>query len=345
MAAKSSEGTLIERRHWIYRHPVAIRVTHWINVVCLTALLMSGLQIFNAHPALYWGKQSTFDAPFLELKSVSDDEKNGGQAQAEPPPKAKQQANGKQQPSGKQQPKGEQQTKGGQSASGDQSDDSESADDEGENDDAKPSKGVMTIAGHEFNTTGWLGFTSGPDGELTDRGFPSWITLPGAQDLATARRWHFFFAWALVFNGLVYLLYGLVSGHIRHDLWARRGEWRKIGPSILEHIRLHFPEGDEARHYNILQKLTYLVVIFIMLPVLILAGMTMSPGLDAAFPWLLSVFGGRQSARTIHFILAWGLVLFVVVHVAMVMLSGFANNIRSMITGRYDIERSREKVG
>lgn len=316
--AETNEGTEIERRHWIYRHPLTVRTTHWINVVCLTALLMSGFQIFNAHPALYWGAKSHFDTPILEMKAVTAEALKSGaaakSAQSLSAPAA--------------------------AAPSDDADD----DDDDEEGYAAPSRGVVTLGGRVFDTTGWLGFTSGPDGQLTARGFPSWITLPGTQDLATARRWHFFFAWLLVLNGLVYLAFGFASGRIRAELWARRGEWRKIGPSIWEHIRLRFPKGEAARHYNILQKLTYLAIIFVVLPVMILAGMAMSPGLNARFPFLLTLFGGRQSARTIHFILAFGLVGFVFVHVAMVMLSGLANNMRSMITGRYVISSKQREL-
>ena len=118
---------------------------------------------------------------------------------------------------------------------------------------------------------------------------------------------------------------------------------RDIPHSIWEHICLRFPKGDEARRYNVLQKLTYLAVIFIVLPVMVLTGMTMSPGLDARFHFLATLFGGRQTARTIHFILAFGLVAFAFIHIALVILSGFANNMRSMITGRYviDLEATR----
>ena len=125
--------------------------------------------------------------------------------------------------------------------------------------------------------------------------------------------------------------------------WICGRDWRDIPHEIWQHIRLRFPKGDEARHYNVLQKLAYLAVIFILIPVMILTGMTMSPGLDARFPFLVTLFGGRQTARTIHFILAFGLVAFVFIHIAMVILSGFANNVRSMITGRYVIaSRQRE---
>jgi thiosulfate reductase cytochrome b subunit len=141
-----------------------------------------------------------------------------------------------------------------------------------------------------------------------------------------------------VLNGAVYLASGFLSGHFRRDFLPNREQWRHIGRSILDHLRLRFPKGDEARRYNVLQKLSYFAIVFIVLPVMLAAGLTMSPALDAAFPWLVTLFGGRQSGRTLHFVLANLLVLFFLVHVAMVILSGLWNNLRSMITGRYDIE-------
>jgi thiosulfate reductase cytochrome b subunit len=106
---------------------------------------------------------------------------------------------------------------------------------------------------------------------------------------------------------------------------------------MANHIRLRFPHGDDARRYNPIQKLTYLAVIGLLLPVMLLTGLTMSPGMDAILPWLVDLFGGRQSARTIHFISASLIVLFVFVHVAMVFLAGPINELRSMITGRFRI--------
>ncbi|MGH6831717.1 MAG: cytochrome b/b6 domain-containing protein, partial [Methyloceanibacter sp.] len=120
-------------------------------------------------------------------------------------------------------------------------------------------------------------------------------------------------------------------------------ELRHIGASIAEHARLRFPKGEEAKRYNVLQKLTYLFVALVLLPLMLLTGLAMSPGMDAAFPILLDVFGGRQSARTIHFIAASGIVLFFVVHIVMVLLTGVWNNLRSMVTGRYEIEPAEEK--
>ena len=169
-------------------------------------------------------------------------------------------------------------------------------------------------------------------------GFPSWITLPSYRDLATGRRWHFFFAWLFVLNGLAYLAYSLLSGHVRRDLAPSGEELRHVPQSLWEHLRLRFPKGEAAKRYNVLQKLAYLAVIFVLLPLTILSGLTMSPAMDAAFPFLLDFFGGRQSARTMHFLCATGIVLFVLVHVVMVLLSGVWNNLRSMITGRYAIE-------
>jgi thiosulfate reductase cytochrome b subunit len=207
--------------------------------------------------------------------------------------------------------------------------------------DGQPVKGVTKIMGRSFDTTGVLGL-SGSGDERGERAFPGWITLPSYHDLASARRWHFFFAWLFVVNGLVYLVSGFLNRHFRRDLVPSAPQLRHIWRSFVEHLKLRFPTGDEARRYNVLQKLAYLGVVFVLLPVMVLAGMAMSPALDAALS-LSSLFGGRQSARTIHFLVADLLVLFVLVHVVMVLISGVWNNLRSMITGRYDIEPERKE--
>jgi len=204
-----------------------------------------------------------------------------------------------------------------------------------ENDDGDAIAGVTTIFGRSFDTTGLFGASRGSDGEMEERGFPSWATLPAEQDLAMGRRWHFFFAWLLVLNGLVYVVNLFAGRHIR-DLVPTLNDLRSIPRAIADHARLRFPKGEEALHYNVLQKLAYLSVV-VAFPILVLAGLTMSPGLDAAFPWLVPLFHGRQSARTVHFILATYLVAFLLVHLAMVLVSGLINNMRSMITGRYRI--------
>jgi len=204
-----------------------------------------------------------------------------------------------------------------------------------ENDDGDVIGGVTTIFGRSFDTTGLFGASLGPDGEMEERGFPSWATLPAEQDLAMGRRWHFFFAWLLVVNGIVYVVNLFAGRHVR-DLVPTLGDLRAIPRTIADHARLRFPKGEEALRYNVLQKLAYLSVV-VAFAILVLAGLTMSPGLDSAFPWLVPLFHGRQSARTVHFILATYLVAFLLVHLAMVLVSGVFNNMRSMITGRYRI--------
>ena len=129
------------------------------------------------------------------------------------------------------------------------------------------------------------------DGQLTPRGFPSWITIPSYQDLATGRRWHFFFAWLFVHQRpRLSRLAAWPSGHFRRDLAADAPqELRHVGTEILDHLRLRFPRGEAAKRYNVLQKLAYLAVVFVLLPLMILTGLTMSPGIDAALPRLLDV--------------------------------------------------------
>jgi len=139
-----------------------------------------------------------------------------------------------------------------------------------------------------------------------------------------------------VFNGLAYVIYSLWVRHLQRDIWPSRADIRAIPRSILDHIKLKHPTGDAARRYNVLQKFAYLGVI-LLITLMVLTGLTMSPGFNAIFPWLLDVFGGRQSARSIHFISATLIVLFVVVHLMEVVLAGPINEIRSMLTGDYRI--------
>lgn len=201
-------------------------------------------------------------------------------------------------------------------------------------------KGFLRIGGGTLATTGVLG-VSRADGEMTQRAFPSWLTLPSYQDLASARRWHFFFAWCFVLNGLAYLSYAVISDHLRRDLLPRKTELapRHLWHEVIDHARLRFPKDGRARHYNALQKISYVVVICLLLPMMLVTGATMSPGLNAALPWLPDLLGGRQSARTLHFTSATLLVTFVMIHLAMVVLSGLRNNLRSMITGLYAIQQ------
>jgi thiosulfate reductase cytochrome b subunit len=228
----------IVNRHY-RRHSLPVRIMHWINVLAVLVLLMSGLQIFNAHPALYWGQSS------------------------------------------------------------------------------------YTGAGPLF---------------ALENGFPSWATLPGSQWLAMGRRWHLFFAWLFVLNGLAYALYSIASRHLSRDLMPDRADWRGIGRSIMDHLLLRHPQGAAALRYNVLQKLTYLIVMFGVLPFMVLMGWALSPRLNALLPGWVEWFGGRQGARTLHFVGAGVLVLFVAIHLFEVMVTGLWNNLRSMITGHYTVE-------
>jgi thiosulfate reductase cytochrome b subunit len=178
---------------------------------------------------------------------------------------------------------------------------------------------------------------SSDGGRQVVKGFPSWITLPSFPWLAMARHWHFFFAWLLVINGCVYLAFSAFSRHLAHDLLPTWLDWRSVGRSIIDHVRFRHPTGVAATRYNVLQKVAYLSVIFVLVPLMILTGWAMSPRLDSLQPGWIELLGGRQSARTLHFVVAWTLVLFVLVHVFEVLVSGVWNNLRSMITGRYRI--------
>lgn len=271
MATAPAATKSVDAERRFYRHRLPVRVMHWINVVCLTILLMSGLNIFNAHPALYWGHDSTFAHPWISIR--------------------------------------------------------------GENTPNGPI-GVTTIGGKEFVSTGVLGLSQ-VDGQPTARAFPAWATIPSGQWLAMGRHWHFFFAWIFVINGIAYVLYTLVSRHLVRDLVPTRAELRHIGGSIRDHVLFRHPTGAAAKRYNVLQNLAYLVVIFGLLPLIVIAGMAMSPRLDTVFTGWVDLLGGRQSARTLHFLAAFGLVLFVVVHVFEVLISGVGNQMRSMVTGWY----------
>lgn len=197
--------------------------------------------------------------------------------------------------------------------------------------------GFMEVAGLRIETTGLLGVWKNAEGEVKRRAFPYWITIPSGYDLQAGRRWHFTFAWVLSLGLALYMARSIWNGHVRRDLHISRREWSPahIWNDMKDHARLRFPEGAAAKDYNILQKLSYIGVIFILLPLMIFTGLAMSPAMNAAWPWLLDIFAGRQTARSIHFICAFALVAFFVVHMLMVMLAGPVNEVRSMITGRY----------
>jgi len=263
-----SSPPAIER---VYRHRLPVRISHWLNVPFLIILIMSGLQIFNAHPALYWGDRSDRDRALLSIRSV--DNENG------------------------------------------------------------EVKGVTTILGHQFDTTGVLGYSDG-----MRRAFPDWATIPSAKWLAMGRQWHLFFAWLFVVNGLIFTAYAFASRHATRDLVPTGRDLRGIGKSVKDHLILRHPTGAEAKRYNVLQKLAYGSILFIVAPLIVLTGLAMSPTIDSAFPWILTILGGRQAARTIHFIACFSFVGFVVIHVVQVVLTGFLNNIRSMVSGWFIVK-------
>lgn len=163
--------------------------------------------------------------------------------------------------------------------------------------------------------------------------FPGWATIPSMYNLALARHWHLAFAWIFAFGFAFYLLWSIFNGHWRKDVALSRAEVAPghLWEDIKKHARLDFHEA-EAR-YNPLQKITYSLVLFVLLPTIILSGLTMSPGMNAAWPWLVDLFGGRQSARSIHFICAFAMIGFIIIHVLLVILAGPINELRSMTTG------------
>lgn len=215
------------------RHAFVTRIWHWTNLVCVTILFMSGLNISNAHNRLYWGS---------------------------------------------------------------------------------------------------YGFMPGEEW-LTVPEFPGWATIPGYYSLAGARDWHMLFVWPFAFGLLAFLLWSLVNRHLTRDIVTKRREWHwpAIRKDIVAHLKLNFDHG--AGKYNFLQKLTYGLVIFVILPLLILTGLTMSPAMNANWPLLLDLLGGRQSARSIHFICSFALFGFFILHVALVMLAGPIGQLRGMIFG------------
>jgi thiosulfate reductase cytochrome b subunit len=225
----------------IKRQKLATRITHWIWAICLFFLLFSGLQIFNAHPALYLGDQAgfTYDNAILEIE-----------------------------------------------------------------------------------------------------GFPSWLTIPSSQDLATGRVIHLFFAWILGATLLVWLISSLRNRHLRKDLLPTAKDVKNFVPDIRDHLKLKLVH---AVRYSPLQKLAYGGVLFVLFPLIILTGLSMSPGMNAVLPWLPELFGGRQSARTVHFAVMALLVAFFIVHMAMIVLAGPVNELRSIVTGKYRLSAKQGK--
>ena len=227
-----------------YRHPPLVRISHWLNVIAVVVLIMSGLNILLAHPHLYWGVRSTFADPWLSIPTL-----------------------------------------------------------------------------------------------------PNWLLIPQGRNLAEARSYHFLFAWLFVINGLIYLAYGFATRRFGRRLWPTGQDLKGLKASVVEHAQFKFPTDDHARTYNVIQKLTYVAVILVILPMMLITGLSMSPGFNAVGGVLLEIMGGRQSARTLHFISGGLIVGFIVIHVGLVIWTGFVNNMRAMITGWFVIEPAGSLAG
>ncbi len=203
--------------------------------------------------------------------------------------------------------------------------------------------GYLRIGALTLDTTGVLGQWQDQNGQTRNRAFPYWATIPSNYNLALSRLWHLTFAWFFAGGILLYVVWSVVNGHLRRDLAPRPAELtpRHLIDEVKHHATLNFPKGEAARNYNTLQKLSYIAVLIVLIPLMVLTGLTMSPTMNSAWPWLLDLFGGRQSARSIHFIVAVLLVLFFLVHILMVILAGPINEVRSMITGRYRLPKEK----
>ena len=203
--------------------------------------------------------------------------------------------------------------------------------------------GFVVTGPLRVETTGVLGRWTDGDGNIQRRAFPGWITIPSRYNLADARLWHLAFAWVLGLSLLAYMVASLRNRHFKRDLDISLNEIRPshLWADIKDHARLRFPTGAAALRYNILQKLAYAGVLFGLLPLIIFTGLALSPAIDSGWGWLLDIFGGRQSARSLHFIAMAGLVGFFVVHIAMIVLAGPINELRSMISGYYRLPGKR----
>lgn len=266
----------------VYRHPLSVRLWHWLTAATVVGLLFTGFNILNIHPRLYWGEVgNVHTTPIIALEST---EAGGPRAATHPAPAA------------------------------------------------------FRLGSHRWNVTGHLGVVvdAGEDGL-----YFMIVDTPESWHFGGMRAWHFAFAWMLFLAWACYGIYLLVGGRLRRTLLPSAGQVtaHAIAQDLWDHLRLHAPRGEAARHYNLLQKVSYLIVLFGLIPLMILSGLTMSNSVTARFPELYSLFSGRQSARTIHALSAVALCLFVFVHIVQLFVAGFINEVRSMITGYFEIQR------
>jgi thiosulfate reductase cytochrome b subunit len=195
--------------------------------------------------------------------------------------------------------------------------------------------GLVRIFGHSIVTTGLLGYTDDGSGGKGERAFPGWITLPNFQDLAAGRRWHLFFGWGLTLAMAIYFVAGAIRGDLA-ELVLRPSDLPKLLPMQLYYLKIR-PDPPPHGKYNPLQKAAYTVVLFILMPLMILSGLALSPGIDAIAGPITAVFGGRQFARLWHFTFMSIIVAYFILHMALVATQRPIQNLRSMITGWYKL--------
>jgi len=275
--------TLGER---LYRHPLPVRLWHWVTAAAVAGLLFTGFNILNVHPRLYWGEVgNAHTTPVIALEST---ESGGLRPTTHPAPAA------------------------------------------------------LRVGSHRWDVTGHLGtvLDAGEDGL-----YFMIVATPDSWQFGAMRAWHFVCAWILFLTWVCYGVYLLIGGRLRRTLLpsARQIRARAILQDLWDHLRLHPPRGEAARHYNLLQKLSYLIVLFVLIPLIVLSGLTMSNAVTARFPELYALFGGRQAARTIHALCAMAVLLFAFVHIVQLFVAGFVNEVRSMITGYFQILREGGK--
>ncbi len=262
----------------VYRQRLLTRLTHWMWAISLFFLLLSGLQIFNAHPTLYLGNESGFEYDNAVLAIYAVDGESGPE-------------------------------------------------------------GRVDILGSTFRTAGFLG-VSGSANAPNYQAFPPALTIPSYRDLATGRVVHFFFAWVLVGTLMLWFAGSILNGHLKNELLPSALDIKSLPGDFLNHLKFRFRHG---KAYNPVQKLTYFVVLFGLFPMIVVSGLAMSPGMDAVLP-LTEWLGGRQTARTLHFVTVLLLSAFFVIHIVMVLAAGPINEMRSMISGWYraDLPKKNE---
>jgi len=205
-------------------------------------------------------------------------------------------------------------------------------------DDTDPAapKSSLAVGSHSLDVTGWMGSVFDLDGAR----YVLILVPPESWHFGASRAWHFALAWVFLVGWVLYALYRLLDRGRGAGLMLEPGELapRRLGREIIDHVLLKRARGQAAFRYNALQKLAYLTVLFVLVPVQVATGLAMSNSIDAAFPWVVEIWGGHQSARTVHFISASLIVAFLLVHLFQLFVAGFVNHMRGMITGRFRID-------